>query len=418
MEWVRFVDPDNGIAQYVDFPVAEAWLARANELTTDANIARLQERPWAEQWRAIDDAWSAYTRVFRAMTLPWYDPGVWDATGTATAATNMQREMQRALQGVGERCSVVGWVARAWIDPQQSVLHTQCLQDRPREGEGCDFDGLFSGCFTPPNTTQGCDPYTWNTIAWKGGVSDIEGGNECSVLPPAVYYMDRVKMYAREAATRGVRRILVDTRLGILIRNIREAARVGVEFPEDLQEAAANVAVQAARARWNDPRLQQAAAVFNTAAAATSAVPVVSAVLGLLGALTSVAPGASGSDPATTPTYIRPWIPGTNSITAPGPAYARTVGEPPGWVRPHVVDQIAFLPGLALGGGAPGINPPAAGAEVIGVPGFTFTEQGAQGTSQGQQSSMSPGAKVALGLGAAGAVALAVRAARRGRRRG
>jgi hypothetical protein len=414
MQWTRYVDTDNGIVQWVDFDASNAWFDVAVERSTDAEIRRLDGRPWGEQWRATVAAWDAYSRAFRSLTLPWYDPAV----------TELQAGDQRAWRGLldtnmhrsGEGGFTYSIATRCYLVPATSALETQCMSDAPRTGEGCDFDGLFSGCMQEGADHGGCDPYSWDTIAWKGGFAT----SELDVLPPARWFMQRVQRFAASAKARGARQVLIDTRLNIVLRNLAEARRVGVEFPEDLAVAAARLPADLEAARWNDPRIREAASYFSaTAAAVAAANPIAGAVVGAVGAVASALPGAVGSDPAHTPVYTRPWIPGTGPTAGNPPPPSFDPNYPADRRRPTYLSAV-LVPGF----GAPA---PAAGGDggsgtVVDVPGLTLTPYpgGSTGAPVARQEASSSGSSAAIAAVAVGAGlwALSQRKGARGGRRG
>jgi hypothetical protein len=360
MPWERIVDSENTIVQWAALGEADACFARALELASEANIAANQRAGWGVQSRVARDAVEWLAAGYRNLTAP----GTRDPELIARReqwGRELRGRLDRALRAAGEHGYTYAWVTRLSFDNNDRPQFV-CMGATPRDdGDACQFDGIFTGCVEPPSTEQGCDPYTWRAIAWKGGA----GVDELNVLPPAVWPLEWVRDVAAACVRRGARATLVEIRLNVALHNFQEVQRLtelGVELPEGIDDArlgeAARVIEEAQRDAnsVDSPRMHEVSAGILTAAAAALALPqpagaIAGAVLGAIGALVRFLPDALGIDPRRIPNVWSGYIEGTGPGEDQRPTWDPVA--PPGYTAPRtltLVDPAGFLLGqLARG---------------------------------------------------------------------
>jgi hypothetical protein len=383
MAWQLYTDPEYPFVQWVDGERADACFAYAADLCKAAALARLDGQGWERQRDRVLEAARWLGLGYRYCTLrPWIDPALraaWQATygrepqaRVSTAGGAIAQRAARALAAMGERGEVGKTVIRVRLD-QNGLVEQFCTESRNVGSGECDFKGLFSGCGDDGRAVQGCDPYTWQSLAWRGGVDafNLEG---LTISPPLRWSCDWIGDVARACAARGWRGVIREARLNMVILNAREAEAMGVELPADLAALASRAGVSGTV--WPDPQLQAIGGSIAAAAGLLALIPtpfthIAGLILGLVGAAVTALPGARGGLGGdlwgrVRPVFETPWIAGSGPGDGDKPTWSGPVPPAIAGAAAPPLSPLA-LPGAATlhlpGGAASGTTPPATGQE-------------------------------------------------------
>lgn len=353
------VDVESRIVAYADLECATAWAQEAVHIASPANIAALDGMGWGAQQLAIRACVTAVSNAYLCLVVPaTQDPGYVLAGGApsgprsrASEARSVWRTMvnnARSIMAAGGHPGLnpEPFGPRAALDDQSRPVWIALDANDPRAG----FDGLYSGCVTwhaDGTATDGCDPYTWRTLAWQD-TAIPDDLHMVQILPPAIWTLELFGRIAQSILDRGARKTLFDTKLNVVAKNVAEAERLHINL--DALPGAAGTFALDQEGLTAAARERARAQVATIAAAATSiamaANPIAGVVVGLIGAAATfiAASISSGWDPSLEPHfYVSQLAQGGDVAANQEPTY--TVEMPPGARR---ATYVGLDPGLAV----------------------------------------------------------------------
>lgn len=359
-----------GFVHWWDPTLAKAWVARAVELTSDTERARLDAATYEEQLVAVRDVWGALSAAYRALNIPW----TIDAPARLAYTRRTIAAESREWCDTGEWGRVaLGFTPGAYVGAEDGGQGCVRIHNRITLDANSDvLDYLRADEFNRDYwsawgvlPTGRLNVFNWHAFGWHYECA-TRTGIECDrwvsrLFPPLVWYFDLAAEIARSLHRRGPMRVVAEAARCAFVLNVKSAYEANVLGTAVGDAAAVRLAglatLQLAQVHVPDETADRVAAGITTAAGLAAAIPgvgtVAAAIIGCFGAAVAlfnrlfarVRPvqrdvDAWGRD---RPVMEQTYLSGGGGRTEPP---THRVPVPPGWVRPSPL-VLGYIPTMA-----------------------------------------------------------------------